>query len=212
MTSLTDIFAPLSSATLLEWYNDLTGLWHETGAIAPEDRLTPKGMTQWIHYHNFSLWHEEDEARRTDMPDSHIALAKRAIDKHNQQRNDGIEKIDVWIDNVLKTAGIQPDDSIEINSETPGSIIDRLSILALKIYHMEEQAERSDLAPEVRDLCVIRLNILREQQTDLARALDKLFLDLRQVHKKHKVYRQFKMYNDPRFNPAIYLNRKDDLN
>ncbi len=212
MTSLTDIFSPLASSNLLEWFQDLNQLWHETGPIAPEDRQASKGMTQWIHYHNYCLWHEEDEARRSDVPDAYIVRAKRDIDKHNQQRNDGIEKVDVWIDNVLSTAGIQPDEQVELNSETPGAIIDRLSILTLKIYHMEEQKERPDLSDDLRNLCDLRRSILHEQINDLARALDKLFLDLRQVKKRHKVYRQFKMYNDPRFNPAVYLHRRDDLN
>ncbi|MBN2356074.1 DUF4254 domain-containing protein [candidate division KSB1 bacterium] len=207
MTSLTTILAPLSGNNLIEWYSDLTSLWHETGPIPPEDPLTPKGMTQWIHFHNYSLWHHEDEARRTDVPDKHIADAKHAIDRHNQQRSDGIEKLDIWIDNVLHTAGIEPEEEVEFNSETPGSIIDRLSILSLKIYHMDEQIERSDLSKELNELCTLRANILREQRDDLAKALDKLFLDLRQVKKRHKVYRQFKMYNDPRFNPAIYKNK-----
>ncbi len=206
MTSLTTILAPLSGNSLIEWFSDLTSLWHETGAIPPEDRLTPKGMTQWIHYHNFSLWHYEDEARRTDVDDKHIADAKRAIDKHNQQRNDGIEQIDIWIDTLLDTAGIKPEEDVEINSETPGSIIDRLSILTLKIYHMEEQMNRDELSKDLKELCSLRANILHTQRQDLAKALDKLFLDLRQAKKRHKVYRQFKMYNDPRFNPAIYKN------
>lgn len=206
-TSLSSILAPLEGLSLIEWFTDLTELWHETGSIPPEDRLSPKGMTQWIHFHNYSLWHLEDEARRTDVEDSHIAEAKRAIDRHNQQRNDGIEQVDFWIDNVLTTAGINPDAGTELNSETPGSIIDRLSILCLKIFHMEEQKERADLKKDVKELCTLRVNILCEQRDDLAKALDKLFMDLRQVVKRHKVYRQFKMYNDPRFNPALYKNK-----
>ena len=208
MASLNDIFAPFAGNGLVEWFEDLTQLWHETGPIPPDDRLSPKGMTQALHYHNYWLWHQEDEARRTDVTDEDIAAAKRAIDQHNQQRNDGIETIDVWIDNVLNAAGIDPDTDVELNSETPGSMVDRLSILSLKIFHMDEQALREDLARDLQELCEIRANVLREQRQDLATALDKLFLDLRQVHKRHKVYRQYKMYNDPRFNPAIYMNKK----
>lgn len=208
MHSLTDILAPLEGNGLIEWFDDLTGLWHETGPIPPDDRLAPKGMTQSLHYHNYWLWHQEDEARRQDVIAEDIAAAKRLIDKHNQQRNDGIETIDLWIDNVLNVAGIKPGPEVELNSETPGSMVDRLSILSLKIYHMDEQASREELTADLRDLCKIRANVLREQRHDLALALDKLFLDLRQVHKRHKVYRQYKMYNDPRFNPAIYLHKK----
>ena len=210
MTSLNDIFAQFAGNGLIEWFADLTELWHETGPIPPDDRLSPKGMTQALHYHNYWLWHQEDEARRTDVSDKDIAAAKRAIDMHNQQRNDGIETIDLWIDNVLSAAGINPGPEIGLNSETPGSMVDRLSILSLKIYHMDEQSQRKELAPDLKELCEIRANVLREQRQDLALALDKLFLDLRQVCKRHKVYRQYKMYNDPRFNPAIYMNKKEE--
>lgn len=207
MTSLTQIFAPFKGETLLEWLTDLTALWHETGPIVPKDYLSPIGMSQWIHYHNYALWHLEDEARRTDVPDSEIAKCKRAIDKHNQKRNDGIEQVDIWIENVLKTAGIETDANVEINSETPGSIIDRLSILSLKIFHMSEQCERKGLDEDIREMLQVRTNILLEQRDDLSKSLNKLILDLRQAKKRHKVYRQFKMYNDPQFNPSIYKNK-----
>ncbi len=166
-------------------------------------------MTRWIHYNNFVLWHYEDEARREDVPDSEIAKCKRAIDKRNQQRNDGIEQLDIWIDNALTAAGIQAPQDAEINSETPGSIIDRLSILSLKIFHMEEEARREDAEESHRTLCQLRAKILTEQRNDLVHAIDRLFLDLRLTKKRHKVYRQFKMYNDPRFNPALYKKNAD---
>jgi len=208
LKSLSEIFAPFQGDRLVEWFSDLTVLWHDTGPIEPKDRFTPKGMTQWVHYNNFILWHQEDEARRQDVTDRDIADCKRIIDKHNQMRNDGIEQIDIWIDSVLSTAGINPPENAELNSETPGSIIDRLSILSLKIFHMREQAQRKDVDEEHREVSQIRLGVLLEQQNDLARALDKLFMDLRTTKKRHKVYRQFKMYNDPRFNPALYRSKK----
>ncbi len=204
MASLSEILAPFQGKNLVEWFDDLTILWHETGPIEPDDHLSPKGMTQWIHYSNFVLWHYEDEARRVDVSDSEIAKCKRAIDKRNQQRNDGIEQLDIWIDNALTAAGVQPPRDAEINSETPGSIIDRLSILSLKIFHMEEQARREEAEDSHRTLSELRAKVLAEQRSDLLHALDRLFLDLRMTKKQHKVYRQFKMYNDPRFNPALY--------
>jgi hypothetical protein len=204
VNSLSEIFAPFKSENLIEWFDDLVTLWHETGPIEPEDHHSPKGMFQWVHYHNFKLWHSEDQARRTDLEPEKIVACKRKIDHHNQLRNDGIEQIDVWIDNVLKTAEIDPDDSVEINSETPGSIIDRLSILTLKIYHMEEQTRRQDIDRSHLELCQMRCQILLQQRQDLGVAFDKLMLDLRQVKKKHKIYRQYKMYNDPMFNPGLY--------
>ena len=209
MSSLTKILSPFRGERIIEWYSDLTDLWHSTAApVVSEDHNSPKGMTQWIHFNNFLLWHLEDDARRYDVSAEEIMKTKRAIDKHNQNRNDVIESIDIWIDNVLKTSGIKPDDDVEMNSETPGSIIDRLSILSLKIYHMDEQIQRHDVGKEHQDVARDRLAILMEQRQDLSAALDKLILDLRQTHKRHKVYRQFKMYNDPNFNPAIYKSNQ----
>ncbi|MBN1541993.1 DUF4254 domain-containing protein [candidate division KSB1 bacterium] len=204
MKSLSEIFSPFQSENLIEWFDDLVTLWHEAGPIEPEDHHSPKGMFQWVHYNNFKLWHYEDQARRTDLEADKIVAAKRKIDYHNQQRNDGIEKIDVWIDNVLNAADIKPDETIEINSETPGSIVDRLSILTLKVYHMEEQTRRKDVEKTHVELCRFRCQVLAEQRFDLGKALDRLIRDLRQASKRHKIYRQFKMYNDPKFNPYLY--------
>ncbi len=207
MSSLSEILTPFKSDRLIEWYTDLVELWHNTGPLEPEDHHSPKGMTQWIHYNNFTIWHYEDDARRTDVEDAVIVDCKRHIDKYNQTRNDSIERIDIWIDTVLQNAGIEPDNNIESNSETPGSIIDRLSIICLKIFHMEEEVERKDADKEHQELSKKRLHVLIEQRDDLGRALDKLMLDLRQARKRHKIYRQYKMYNDPRFNPALYKNK-----
>ena len=207
MKSLSEKFVPFEGERLIEWFSDLTVLWHDAAPIEPQDRFTPKGLTQWVHFNNFILWHQEDEARRSDVQDKKIVECKRIIDHHNQLRNDGIEQIDIWIDNVMSAAGIAPGNSVEINSETPGSIIDRLSIISLKIFHMEEQLIRNDVEKTHKEKSELRLSILREQRVDLATALDKLILDLRREKKKHKVYRQFKMYNDPQFNPALYKKK-----
>jgi len=206
--SLTEILTPFKGARIVEWFIDLSELWHNTGPIEPEDHHSPKGMTQWIHYNNFTLWHLEDDARRSDVDASEIVSCKRKIDKYNQQRNDAIERIDIWIENVLENADIQPDKDTEMNSETPASIIDRMSIVCLKIYHMNEEIQRDDVDKEHKKVAGFRLAILNEQRDDLSKALDKLMLDLRQAKKRHKVYRQFKMYNDPRFNPSIYKSKK----
>jgi hypothetical protein len=208
LKSLKEILSPFDSERLAEWFYDLTVLWHDAVPIEPVERFTPKGMTQWVHYQNYILWHEEDEVRRKDLPDAEIVRCKRAIDRNNQVRSESIEQIDIWIDSVLKTAGINPAGDAEINSESPGSIIDRLSILSLKIFHMEEETRRKDVGDEHIKESSARLSILREQRSDLAKALDVLFLDLMAGKKRHKVYRQMKMYNDPRFNPAIYKNKE----
>ena len=207
-SSLSEILKPFSAERIIEWYTDLTDLWHNAAPMVSEDHDSPKGMTQWVHFKNFTLWHLEDEARRDDISAEDIVKIKRRIDHHNQKRSEIIEKIDVWLDNVLITSGIEPGVEVEMNSETPGSIIDRLSILTLKIFHMEEQVERQDADKEHIEISQKRLAILNEQRFDLGKALDKLILDLRQAHKRHKIYHQFKMYNDPNYNPALYKNKQ----
>jgi len=203
MKNLSEILSPFAGDRLVEWFADLTLLWHETEAIKPDDIVSPKGLSRWLHYNNYVLWHLEDQARRTDVADDVIVRCKREIDRHNQQRNDAIENIDAWIGTVLASAGIEPGEEVELNSETPGSIIDRLSIASLKIYHMERQTDRKKAGREHRALAARRLEVLKEQSSDLAAALNRLLLDLKQAKKRHKIYRQYKMYNDPRFNPAL---------
>jgi hypothetical protein len=152
---------------------------------------------------NYELWHEEDQARRTDVDDSVIASVKRRIDKLNQARNDMIEKLDeqilAWLDKKL--SGI-PDDVI--NSETPGSIVDRISIMSLKIYHMREDTLRTDVTAEHLARSRRKLAILTEQRGDLYLALERLVSDYLAGKKRMKLYRQFKMYNDPELNPELY--------
>ncbi len=152
------------------------------------------------HRRNFDLWHEEDKARAPDAPDPEIANVKRRIDGLNQERNDLIERIDERL--AAQLPETKP--GTPWNTETPGAAIDRLSILSLKIYHMREQVERDD-ADAVHQLqCAQKLEVLARQRDDLAQALAALLTDLRAGRKQLKLYRQFKMYNDPALNPAIY--------
>jgi cell division protein FtsB len=155
------------------------------------------------HERNYRLWHEEDLARSPDASDQTIADVKRKIDKLNQQRNDLIEKLDDYLIAELAAAGVTPGGAPR-NSETPGSIIDRLSILALRIYHMEEQAARRDVDQQHREKVEARLAIIHEQHRDLSESLVELVDDLFAGRKRLKVYRQFKMYNDPTLNPYLY--------
>ena len=183
-----------------------TQLWHgveENTATAP--LLT---LVQQQHRKNFDLWHEEDKARDPSASDAQIATVKRAIDKLNQQRNDLIEKLDDYIFETLKRQKIHPKARAPWNSETPGSIIDKLSILSLKVFHMREQTERLDAAPEHIQKCRGRLKTLLQQHEDLTAALQALFDDLFSGAKEMKIYRQFKMYNDPDSNPKIYGAKK----
>ncbi|QDU29208.1 hypothetical protein ETAA8_43150 [Anatilimnocola aggregata] len=154
--------------------------------------------------YNFQLWHEEDIARSKDVPDSTIAQVKRAIDRYNQQRNDYIEKLDDWITDRLEQLQVTPAPNATQNTETAGSSIDRLAILALRIYHLQEQAERTDATPEHRASVAGKLGIAVMQQQDLSRSAQELIDDIFAGRKKHKTYRQMKMYNDPTLNPYLY--------
>jgi hypothetical protein len=176
-------------------------LWHSRPIANPYDGLLSVVCEQ--HRFNFLLWHEEDIARSPEADDARIAQVKRHIDRYNQQRNDCIEKLDEYLLRTLAERGVTPRPDARLNSETPGSLIDRLSVLALRIYHMQEQADRPDADPEHRRKCRDRLAILFSQQRDLARCLAELLDDLAAGNKQLKVYRQFKMYNDPTLNPYL---------
>ncbi len=152
---------------------------------------------------NYNLWHLEDLARDPDANDSTIANVKRKIDKENQLRNDRIENLDILIDNFLKRNKIIPKTEIS-NSETPGSIVDRLTILSLKIYHMKQQTERDDVDENHIITCKNKLKILHLQRDDLIGALKILINEILSGEKKHKIYYQFKMYNNPTLNPILY--------
>jgi hypothetical protein len=161
------------------------------------------GVWQWIeanHRFNNLLWDEEDLARRKDVPDNAIAANKRAIDGYNQKRNDAIERID---EHLLAALG-EARPGARLNSETAGSMIDRLSILALKIFHMRAQTERTDATPEHIEICRQKLVRLIEQRSDLQGCLAALFAECAAGRAHFKVYRQFKMYNDPSLNPYLY--------
>lgn len=153
---------------------------------------------QW----NFKLWHEEDIARIKDIDPMRIVEAKRNIDQYNQARNNAMEKIDEWILSYLENNGIVAGD--KIHSETPGMMIDRLSIMTLKKYHMQEEVDRTDASEEHRAKCAARVEVLSEQIGDLSNALAGVLSDLLASKLRFKVYRQFKMYNDPSLNPQLY--------
>ena len=161
------------------------------------------------HYVNFELWHQEDKARDPDAPDSKIAAVKRAIDVLNQRRNDMIEQMDQYLLTVLQKNNIQYNSDAEMNSETPGSIIDRLSINALKIYHMDEEIQRADVEDEHRKKCSGKLSVLNDQRNDLKKSLETLLADLNNGKKRLKVYQQMKMYNDENLNPILYQKEKN---
>jgi hypothetical protein len=156
------------------------------------------------HQQNFKLWHQEDIARSPDVTDADLARVKRSIDKLNQQRNDLIEQLDDFLIGQLNDLGIKPAPGATMNTETPGSAIDRLSILSLRIYHMEEQAFRTDATDEHISKAKTRLEVIYQQHRDLCHSLQELLDDIFAGRKRLNVYRQFKMYNDPTMNPYLY--------
>lgn len=154
------------------------------------------------HRCNTLLWREEDQARRRDVADSEIAANKRAIDRYNQQRQDAIERIDEEL--LSRLTGVPPAAGAWQNSETAGSMIDRLSILSLKIHAMRLQTQRTDASPEHVAACRQKLEILIAQRDDLRRCLDRLLAEAVKGQAFFRVYRQYKMYNDPALNPYLY--------
>jgi len=156
------------------------------------------------HRCNCLLWDEEDLARRRNVPDAAIAANKRAIDTNNQKRNDAIERIDEYLLGQFSNAK----ENAKLSSETPGAMTDRLSILSLKIHHMRLQTLRGDVERAHVDNCLLKLNRLNEQRTDLAACLDRLLAEAARGESYFKIYRQFKMYNDPALNPAIYGEKR----
>jgi hypothetical protein len=155
------------------------------------------------HRANFELWHIEDEARRPRAADSELAEVKRRIDHTNQRRNDAVEELDRCLLQELSARDL-PNPESALHSETPGLIIDRLSILALKIYHTREEACREDAPAGHAERNCERLAILEEQRADLAACFSALWSDILAGKRRFKLYRQLKMYNDPTLNPAIY--------
>lgn len=178
-------------------------------------------LWKWViknHCNNCLLWAEEDLARRIKVSDMDIAINKRAIDRYNQARNDAIECIDEQLliaFELVDVVSVRTDSPIikvatgaRLNSETAGSMVDRMSILALKICAMRQQTERSEVDEAHRLSCHRKLERLNEQRRDLGACLDELLADTQAGRAYFKVYRQFKMYNDPQLNPALVAESK----
>lgn len=146
-------------------------------------------------------WHYEDLIRDPDINPEEALKLKRKIDASNQERTDMVEYIDAHFLNKYRE--VSPDDHATINTESPAWAIDRLSILALKIYHMREEANREDASKPHRAECQQKLDVLLEQRADLTSAIDSLILDIEEGRKYMKVYKQMKMYNDEELNPVL---------
>jgi hypothetical protein len=222
------LFTMLSANEIAALHDRLTRAWHqapgEPGKAAPHNAdavpqansgAQPQAVQDWLslvarqHRANFELWHIEDQARAPGVSDAELAEVKRRVDRTNQQRNDLAEDLDrvllVW----LQAQGL-PNPEAELHSETPGLVIDRLSILALKIHHTREEAGRADAPAGHAERNRERLAILEQQRADLAGCLDRLWRETLKGTRRFKLYRQLKMYNDPSLNPAIYRKHRQE--
>lgn len=177
---------------------ELTARWHQSTPAASQTGFLQ--LLEENHLRNFSLWHEEDVARRDDLGFERVYQAKRNIDRFNQERNNFAEEMDKAIVAELKPA----ESGCPRNSETPGMMIDRLSILALKEYHMHEETVRPEATPAHREKCAEKLARIRRQRNDLTTCLAELLADVAARRRTFSVYYQFKMYNDPALNPQLY--------
>jgi hypothetical protein len=192
----------LNARAITALYDTATEAWHNQPAqIASAEDFTTAARA--LHHANFELWHLEDQARAPHASDHQIAEVKHAIDRVNQRRNDLMERCDTLLLETLAPHNL-PAPAAPLHSEPPGLILDRLSILSLKIFHTREETQRTD-APEghiARNSD--RLRLLEEQRSDLAACLDQLWTEIIAGKRRFKLYRQLKMYNDPSLNPAVY--------
>ena len=180
-------------------HHDCIIAWKKNGV-----HLNHTGLLQLVeenHAFNYQLWHAEDRARRDDKGFEFVYQAKREIDLHNQQRNNRMEAMDEWF--FLQ---LQPSTELAcpVHSETPGMMIDRLSILALKNYHMALQSTRQEVDATHRQNCLDKLRVIEAQQKQLQLCLTELLSAIQQKTRTYRVYHQFKMYNDPSLNPELY--------
>jgi len=198
----------LAAQEITQLHDQLTQLWHE-------DARANAGGNEWLdrvgrqHRANFDLWHIEDEARTPGATDTDLANVKRRIDTTNQLRNDLAEDLDRMLLDWLAARRL-PNPDAPLHSESPALIIDRLSILALKIYHTRDEACRRDAPPGHAERNRSRLAVLEEQRADLVHCLDAMWRYTLAGTRRFKLYRQMKMYNDPTLNPAIYRKSTSD--
>lgn len=188
-------------------FNESIEAYHVTDHVdTPINNPYPiKSIEYYLYLKNWIdtvQWHFEDIIRDPNINPEAALVLKRRIDKSNQDRTDLVELIDSYFLDKYKTVKVLP--NAVINTESPAWAIDRLSILALKIYHMRQEAERTDTSAEHHAQCTNKLNVLLEQQKDLSTAINQLIEDIESGRKYMKVYKQMKMYNDPNLNPILY--------
>ena len=182
-------------------YDDITRNWNNPFENKSFEHLLYE--KNWI---DTVQWHYEDIIRDPDIDPSEGMKLKRLIDSSNQNRTEMVEYIDSYFLNLYSSVTTR--ENAKVNTESPAWAIDRLSILILKIYHMEEESNRKDVSEDHRNNCQKKLNVLIEQREDLSESIDQLLIDLSTGIKKMRVYKQMKMYNDESLNPVLY--KKDD--
>lgn len=192
----------LSGVHILQLFDEWSARWHHQ-SFASESADPFDAAVECLHQANFELWHQEDKARDPHAGDAAIATAKRAIDVINQRRNDRMERCDELLLERLAAEKL-PNPGAELHSETPGLMLDRLSILSLKLYHTREETERIPSPHGHRERNLRRLAILENQRNDLAMCLDRLWQRVLRGDRRFQVYRQLKMYNDQDLNPVLY--------
>lgn len=194
-----------------EIFNQAINDYHITDDVDAKEKnpYSENSLEQILYAKNWIdtvQWHLEDIIRDEDINPEKALEIKRRIDASNQKRTDLVEYIDSWFLNEYKE--IIPENDAKINTETPAWAVDRLSILALKVYHMSLEAHRESATEEHQQKCKAKLNVLLEQKKDLSFAIDQLLLDIKNGAVKIKTYKQMKMYNDESLNPILYKNKK----
>lgn len=199
----TELFWKIFNEAIADYhkYDDVD---HEM--VNPYDRSQLEHLLYHKNWVDTVQWHYEDIIRDPQIYPSAALVLKRRIDASNQVRTDMVEYIDSYFLDKYKDVQVLPD--AKINTESPAWAIDRYSILALKIYHMEQETKRDDVDEAHKEACQKKLDVLKEQHKDLSTAIEELIEDIEAGRKYMKVYKQMKMYNDPNLNPVLYANKK----
>lgn len=188
----------INVSDILKLHREAIVYWKQSGVSSTHQEFL--ALVEKNHQYNYQLWHAEDKARRDDKGATFVKDAKRQIDKFNQARNDAMEAVDEYLFIHLKPACHT---TCPVHSETPGMMIDRLSILALKHYHMNLQTQRDDVDASHKEVCAEKLAVIAKQQEVLAQCLSTLLQEVVQHSRTFRLYRQMKMYNSAVLNPEL---------
>lgn len=195
---------------IVKLQSELVCQWHDDDGARDSNHI--EGYLRLVrqqHQWNFRLWHLEDQARDPNARPEAVAKVKRSIDEMNQSRNDAIERIDDWLVEELVRRKIVAASDARLNTETPGSAVDRLSILALRIFHLDQKVDSLEIDADFRKTVEGKLAICHQQRLDLTQSLRELLEEMRYGRFRHRTYRQLKMYNDPRLNPYLRTTQQN---